>query len=70
MNKAEKYLIENKTGTVFVRYRGRKRRLFFSSHDNVCMVRRGHSFWGKSFPTGKVLQKSIFLIPKLMNNEK
>ena len=49
MNKAEKYLIENKAGTVFVRYQGRKRRLFFSSHDNVCMVRRGHSFWGKSF---------------------
>ena len=49
MHEIEKYLKDNKSGTVFVRYRGKKRRLFFSSRDEVCMVRQGHSFWGKPF---------------------
>ena len=49
MHEIEKYFKENKAGTVFVRYHGKKRRLFFSVSGKVCMVRPGHSFWGKPF---------------------
>jgi len=57
MHEAEKYLRENQAGSVFVRYRGNKRRLFITSCGEVCMVRKGDEYRGEPFSDWKGVSK-------------
>ena len=60
IHEAAQYLIENKPGQLYVRYRGEKRKMFITQNDTICMVHKGRRNWGNPFSDWEGISKIYF----------
>jgi hypothetical protein len=63
MHEAEKYLLENNSGRVYVRYCGEKRRLFITGGGVICMVSQGRRNVGYPFSDWEGISKVLYPVP-------